>query len=123
MKFTGISIITENVGKLAKFYAEILKTEAEENDIHSVIETDGVGLVIYSKSAAERDMGFDFSRHWGSGNITLQFMVDDVDAEYERIKAMGVEFVAEPTTHPWGSRAMQFRDLDGNIITFAQRLS
>ncbi len=123
MKFTGISIITEDVKKLAAFYAEVLQTKAEDSDIHSVVETDGAGLVIYSKKAAETDMGFDFSRYWGSGNITLQFMVDDVDAEYERIKAMDVEFVALPTTHPWGSRAMQFRDMDGNIITFAQRLS
>ena len=86
MKFTGISIITEDVIRLAKFYAEALQTEAEESDIHSVVETDGAGLVIYSKAAAERDMGFDFSRYWGSGNITLQFMVDDVDAEYCRLK-------------------------------------
>ena len=41
-----------------------------------------------------------------------------VDAEYERLKALGVEFVKLPKTHPWGSRSFWFRDLDGNIVDF-----
>ena len=73
MKFTGICIITENVRKLAKFYSEILGAEAEEDDVHSIVSTEGAGLAIYSKKAAEADMVFDFDRYWGAGNITLQF--------------------------------------------------
>jgi uncharacterized glyoxalase superfamily protein PhnB len=122
MKFGGICIITEDVSSLAEFYSKLLQAEAEGNDVHSFVETDGAGLAIYSKEAARRDMGFDFSKHWGSGNITLQFMVDDVDSEYERIKKLGVEIEIEPTDYPWGSRSMQVRDPDGNIITFACRI-
>ncbi len=119
MKFTGISIISEDVRRLAKFYAEVLRVEADDNDIHSFVKVPGAELTIYSKAAAEQDMGFSFANYWGSGNFAIEFAVDDVDEEYERLKTMGVEFVALPTTHPWGNRAMQFRDLDGNIVTFA----
>jgi predicted enzyme related to lactoylglutathione lyase len=42
--------------------------------------------------------------------------VDDVDAEFERLCEHIVEVVTEPTTMPWGNRALLFRDPDGNLI-------
>jgi predicted enzyme related to lactoylglutathione lyase len=54
----------------------------------------------------------------GYGSIPIVFKVNDVDAEYERIKTLGVEFIMLPTTHPWGARSFWFRDPDGNIIDF-----
>lgn len=121
MKFNGICIITGNVPRLARFYEQILKTASEGDDIHTAIPMDGAALVIYSKAAAENDMKFDFGRYWGSGNFTISFTVDDVDLEYERLKALNVEFVTSPKTYPWGARSVHFRDPDGNIVTFACR--
>ena len=46
----------------------------------------------------------------------LDFLVDDVDAEYERIAALGVDWVMPPTDQPWGSCAMIFADPEGNLI-------
>jgi catechol 2,3-dioxygenase-like lactoylglutathione lyase family enzyme len=48
----------------------------------------------------------------------IEFLVDDVDAEYERIKQLTDEFVNEPTTMPWGNRSLLFRDPDGNLVNF-----
>ena len=59
----------------------------------------------------------------GYGSITLGFEVKDVDAEYEKIHAFGVEFVMLPKTHPWGARSFWFRDPDGNIVDFFARLA
>ena len=118
MKFTDVCLITEDVPALAKFYKAIVQADARGDEKHMHIETRGTGLAIYSKAAAERDMGFDFSRYWGTGNLTFGFEVADVDVEYERLKALGVEFVTEPTTHSWGARSFHFRDPDGNIICF-----
>lgn len=52
--------------------------------------------------------------------FTFGFNVENVDDEFERLKSlnMDIEFVAVPTTYPWGSRAMHFRDPDGNIVCF-----
>jgi lactoylglutathione lyase len=41
--------------------------------------------------------------------------LDDCDAEYERLKARGVNFIKPPTTQPWGQRTAYFTDPDGNI--------
>ncbi|MGG6311605.1 VOC family protein [Paenibacillus macerans] len=123
MKFVDVGIITEQVAVLAEFYETILQTKAVGDEVHTEVKINGIGLAIYSRQAAERDMGFDFSQHWGAGNFTLGFNVDDVDAEYGRLKALNVEFVALPTTYPWGARSMHFRDPDGNIVCFRSMLS
>ncbi|CNG89710.1 glyoxalase [Mycobacterium tuberculosis] len=46
----------------------------------------------------------------------IEFIVDDVDAEYERLRGSIGEVVTAPTTMPWGNRALLFRDPDGNLV-------
>jgi uncharacterized glyoxalase superfamily protein PhnB len=48
--------------------------------------------------------------------VILEFIVEDVDAEYERLRGRVAEFVTVPTTMPWGNRALLFRDPDGNLV-------
>jgi uncharacterized glyoxalase superfamily protein PhnB len=40
----------------------------------------------------------------------LDFLVESVDEEFERIDALGVAWVLLPAAQPWGSRSMVFRD-------------
>jgi len=56
-------------------------------------------------------------------NILLEFQVDDVDAEYQRLRPIaGIEWVKELTTQPWGNRSIYFRDPDGNLVNFFSRV-
>ncbi|MGN6793545.1 MAG: VOC family protein [Streptosporangiaceae bacterium] len=55
------------------------------------------------------------------GTLVLDFEVTDVDAEYPRVAALGVEWVMTPTTQPWGNRSMIFRDPDGNLVNVFSR--
>ena len=57
----------------------------------------------------------------GQDEIILDFLVDDVDAEYPRVAALGVEWVMPPTTQPWGNRSMIFRDPAGNLVNVFSR--
>ncbi len=45
----------------------------------------------------------------------LEFKVDDVDAEFARLKDV-VEVEFEPKTMPWGNRTTQFRDPEGTLV-------
>ena len=54
----------------------------------------------------------------GCGRYTLEFEVEDVDSEFERLKALGVPLVKPLTTQTWGRRSFWLRDPDGNIINF-----
>lgn len=44
---------------------------------------------------------------------------DDVQADYERLKAKGVEFEGPPKQQPWGTETT-FRDPDGNTFVLQQ---
>jgi predicted enzyme related to lactoylglutathione lyase len=48
--------------------------------------------------------------------VIIEFLVDDVDSEFERLKPLVSEWVQEPTTMPWGNRSILFRDPDGNLV-------
>jgi uncharacterized glyoxalase superfamily protein PhnB len=41
--------------------------------------------------------------------------LEDVDKEYNELKAKGVNFVKAPTTFPWGQRIAYFEDPEGNL--------
>ncbi len=42
---------------------------------------------------------------------------DDIDADYQRLKAAGVAFLSEPQTiADWGMRCTYFRDPEGNLF-------
>ena len=43
----------------------------------------------------------------------LVFRSDDLEADYARLVALGVEFESPPQQQPWGTEAV-FRDPDGN---------
>ena len=45
----------------------------------------------------------------------IEFQVDDVDAEFARLKDKA-EVVHEPKMMPWGNRAAQFRDPEGTLV-------
>jgi predicted enzyme related to lactoylglutathione lyase len=48
-----------------------------------------------------------------AGRVGLFLRVDDFDAEYERMRAAGVDFVGEPRDEPYG-RVVVFVDVVGN---------
>ena len=122
MKFVGICLVTNNVPEMVDFYTKVLGVKAEGDDVHTVLDTDGAGIAIFSTEGME-SMAPRSVQGAGCGNFTTMFEVEDVDAEYERLKALDVEFVMLPTTHPWGARSFWFRDPDGNIVDFFANLA
>jgi uncharacterized glyoxalase superfamily protein PhnB len=46
----------------------------------------------------------------------IEFQVEDIDAEYERLKGK-VELVHELKTMPWGNKTFQFRDPEGTAVS------
>jgi catechol 2,3-dioxygenase-like lactoylglutathione lyase family enzyme len=49
----------------------------------------------------------------------LVLACDDLDAEYQRLQAAGVQFDSPPQRQPWATEAV-FRDPDGNMLVLQQ---
>jgi len=121
MRLMGLCLITKDVLALARFYTAVLGVQAVGDERHMELRTEGAGLAIFSAQGME-EMAPGSMRGAGQGSFTTLFEVEDVDAEYERMRALGVQFVKPPQTHPWGARSFWFRDPDGNIIDFVTTL-
>ncbi|MGN0062923.1 MAG: VOC family protein [Nocardioides sp.] len=52
--------------------------------------------------------------------LLLAFVVDDLDAQFARIRDEGARVVTEPETEPWGERYCQFADGNGIVWQLVQ---
>jgi uncharacterized glyoxalase superfamily protein PhnB len=95
----------------------VLGVEADGNEVHAELKTNGATISIFSIHGME-DMAPLSMQGAGYGRSTIGFEVKNLDLEYERLKAMGITFLMLPRAHPWKSSSFWFRDPDGNIIDF-----
>ncbi len=114
-------LITKNVKALVKFYATILKRDAQMSGEEYAEFHTGVGvLAIFSAEAQDRYIpGSAMAAN--NKSVVLEFRVGDVDLEYRRLHDVLKVWVKPPTTQPWGTRSIYFRDPDGNLIDFYSR--
>ena len=111
-------LITTNVGQLVNFYESVLGIKAQRSgDQYAEFRT-GVGvLAIFSAEAQEKYIPGSADAASNRSAI-LEFKVDDVDYEYVRLQPLVKIWVRQPTTQPWGTRSVYFRDPDGNLVNF-----
>ena len=118
MNFVSIRVITDDVKRLVYFYEQVTGlspkwyTEdfaelASPSSLLAIASTRTIGL--FGANAASPAQNH---------TVIIEFLVNDVDQEYEKLKNIINECVMEPTTMPWGNRSLLFRDPDGNLVNF-----
>jgi predicted enzyme related to lactoylglutathione lyase len=116
MKLVSIRIITADVKRLVSFYEMVTGAEAAwGNELFAEIPTPVGTLAIGSEKTVPL-FGIGSAEPAANRSAIIEFIVDDVDAQYERLRDQLSEVVTEPTTMPWGNRALLFRDPDGNLV-------
>jgi uncharacterized glyoxalase superfamily protein PhnB len=111
-------LVSENVKLLVGFYEPVLGQKAKWSGDNYAEFATGVGvLAIFSSSAQEKYIPGS-AEAAKNRSVILEFKVADVDAEYRRLKDMVKTWVKPPTTPPWGTRSIYFRDPDGNLVDF-----
>jgi predicted enzyme related to lactoylglutathione lyase len=124
MELVQSRIVTDDVERLAMFYARLVGVPVALNEYYVEVHAGPMSVGFSKRRFTEYHRccpaAKDGAQDCGPETI-LDFLVDDVDAEYERIKALGVEWVMPPKTQPWGNRSMIFRDPQGNLINVFSR--
>ena len=111
-------LITPDVNRLVAFYEAVLKLKAERSgEDYAEFHTGAGVLAIFSAASQERYIPGSAE---GAANksVVLEFRVADVDQEYRRLQSVVKTWVKPPTTQPWGTRSVYFRDPDGNLVDF-----
>ena len=111
-------LITRNVKRLVDFYEPVLNLKAKWSGNGYAEFATGVGvLAIFSAEAQEKYIpgSAEAARN---RSLILEFKVANVDLEYRRLASLVKVWVKPPTTQPWGTRSVYFRDPDGNLVDF-----
>ena len=116
MELVNARIVTDDVVTLADFYGALLDVDVATNDYYAEVPTGVATVAICKRRFGEADAAGIQDSSVDSHRVIIEFVVDDVDAQYARVKRLGVEWIMVPTTQPWGNRSMMFRDPDGNIV-------
>ncbi|SMH45166.1 hypothetical protein SAMN06295885_2494 [Rathayibacter oskolensis] len=121
MDLASIRIITHDVDRLTRFYEAVTGTSAARPaPVFAEVRT-GSGTLALASPATVAMLGDDAPRPGGDGSIIIEFLVDDVDAEFARLHPVLEDVVLEPTSMPWGNRSALFRDPDGNLVNLFSR--
>ncbi|MDP7705636.1 MULTISPECIES: VOC family protein [unclassified Mycobacterium] len=116
MRLVSIRVITADVKRMVAFYEMVTGVTAIwGNELFAEIPTPVAALAIGSDKTVPL-FGQGSAEPAANRSAIVEFIVDDVDAEYERLRGQISELVTEPTTMPWGNRALLFRDPDGNLV-------
>lgn len=118
MKLQATRIITDDVDVLIRFYEKITELKAVRlHPLFAELRTNA-GVLAIASSKTVPLLGDNAAEAGANRSVMLDFLVADVDAEYERLKKVISSFVNTPTDMPWGNRSLLFRDPDENLINF-----
>ncbi len=111
----GSSIWSADLNNLLAFYRDTLGLKASIETPGFVVfgDTNGPTLALGTHSEV-KGKNADPARHM------VALMTDDVEAEYQQLKAKGVEFIEEPTKFDQVTIAT-LKDPEGNYIQLFQQ--
>ena len=119
----SIRIITADIKRLVQFFEDATATTAKwATDDFAELRSETFTLAIGSTRTLAF-FGEGVAEPAANKSIIIEFLVENVDDDYERIKGLTSEIIQKPTTMPWGNRSLLFRDPDGNLINFFTPLS
>ena len=116
MKFASTRLIAADIQVLVAFYELVTDQPAEwlAPQFAEIVTPAGTLAIGSADTVALFREGSAEPR--ANRTAILEFMVEDVDAVFERLKDKA-ELVHEPKLLPWGNRSVQFRDPEGTIVS------
>lgn len=119
MKLMSLRIITKDIQHSVQFYEKAMGLTAQwYTEDFAELNTSSITIAIGSTRTMKMFGGEHLTGSKGPTSTIIEFLVDDVDNEFEKIKNLTDHIVQEPTTMPWGNRSLLFCDPDGNLINF-----
>src|SRR5580692_495585 len=120
MDFVSVRVITHDVERLATFWAQLTGLPVTRPvPVFAELRTP-TGTIAIGAPATVAMLGDAGPVPGQNRPVFVELRVDDIDATWERIKALvpGTipEIVLEPTAMPWGNRSVILRDPDGGLV-------
>ena len=118
MRLDGFGLLVEDMGKMVRFYRDVLGFEIKEaEDTSNVyLVKDGTLFLLYGRGDFEKMTNRKYEYVKGlNGHSEIALYVDtfeEVDAAFKKAVEGGATAVLEP----WGQRTCYIADPEGNLI-------
>ena len=122
MKLDGFGLFVNDMGKMIRFYRDVLGFEIKEGEDTSnvYLVKDGTLFLLYGRNDFEKMTSRRYEYIKGlNGHFEIALYVDtfeEVDEMYRNVISKGAVSVLEPETEPWGQRTCYIADPEGNLI-------
>ncbi|MBQ3376058.1 MAG: VOC family protein [Erysipelotrichaceae bacterium] len=122
MRLDGFGLLVNDMGKMIRFYRDVLGFEIREaEDTENVyLVKDGTLFLLYGRDDFEKMTHREYEYVKGiNGHFELALYVDtfeEVDKAYWEAVKKGATGIMEPTLEPWGQRTCYIADPEGNLI-------
>jgi lactoylglutathione lyase len=123
MKRVGYVILF--VGDLERsvaFYRDVIGVPFKlQGDGYVEFATQGTRFGLYDRNRLGELTGQDAQPPGRAGGEVV-FLVEDVDAQAERLRAAGVVILKGPVDRAWGHRTLHLEDPDGFVVELAEEI-
>ncbi len=111
----GVILWTDDLDTMQGFYRDVLGLTPRSVRPHYVSFKWGdmrLGIGTHSEVKGKSSAPY---------RIMVNLAVDDIHAEYERLRNAGVEFIRAPEREHWGGWVCTFQDPDGNALQLLEQ--
>ncbi len=122
MRLDGFGLFVEDMGRMIRFYRDVLGFEIKETEDTSnvYLVKDGTLFLLYGRKDFEKmtDRRYEYIKGL-NGHSEIALYVDtfaEVDEAFSKAVENGAVPVLEPTLEPWGQRTCYIADPEGNLI-------
>ena len=122
MRLDGFGLVVQDMGRMIRFYRDVLGFEIREDEDTSnvYLVKDGTLFLLYGREDFEKMTHRRYEYLKGlNGHSEIALYVDtfqEVDVQFRRVVELGATPVLEPETEPWGQRTCYIADPEGNLI-------
>ncbi len=116
-----VVLYTDDVGREVAFYRDVLGLPFRLRDRgYAEFGLRNLRLGLFDRSGLGDLIGPEGAERRPEGEIL--FLVPEVDAWAERLRAAGSRILSGPADRPWGHRTLHFLDPGGHVVELAQEI-
>jgi catechol 2,3-dioxygenase-like lactoylglutathione lyase family enzyme len=119
MKIGFVTVFVTDFDKSLDFYTKTLGMEIDYTDKANWAQFksgEDVSLAIEKCAPDYAEQGSKMVGRF----VGVTLMVDNIEEQYNRLVAKGVQFTGRPEKQHWGGTLANLKDLEGNVLTLMQ---
>ena len=114
----NVCIMTANIKQLAEFYSNLINVDCDWiGEDYVILRTETGTFSLYNIECYNK-IANNSAIAKSNQNSILEFRVENIEVEYEKVKKLGAKIIKELRVEEWGAKCFYFLDPDDNMINF-----